>query len=83
MTIEISEQLESAIKMKANACGVSPDMYVREILQRDLGTASDTKLPVVPFKSSLGILAKYGPAPSAEEIDANAADMFRNFGEDF
>jgi hypothetical protein len=27
-------------------------------------------------------LAKYGPAPTAEEIDANRADMFRNFGED-
>jgi len=29
------------------------------------------------------MLAKYGPAPSAEEIDANRADMFRGFAEDF
>jgi hypothetical protein len=29
------------------------------------------------------LFAKYGQAPSAEEIDANRADMFRNFGEDF
>jgi len=28
------------------------------------------------------MFAKYGPAPSAEEIDANRADMFRHFGED-
>jgi hypothetical protein len=26
------------------------------------------------------MFAKYGQAPSAEEIDANRADMFRNFG---
>jgi hypothetical protein len=26
---------------------------------------------------------KYGPAPTAEEIDANRAEMFRHFGEDF
>jgi hypothetical protein len=29
------------------------------------------------------MFAKYGQAPSAEEIDANRADMFRNFGEDY
>jgi hypothetical protein len=29
------------------------------------------------------MLAKYGPAPSAEEIDENRKDMFRGFGEDF
>jgi hypothetical protein len=27
------------------------------------------------------MFAKYGQAPSAEEIDANRAEMFRNFGE--
>ena len=30
-----------------------------------------------PFKTGRGLLAKYGPAPSTEEIDANRADMFR------
>jgi hypothetical protein len=29
------------------------------------------------------MFAKYGEAPSAEEIDANRADMFQNFGEEF
>jgi hypothetical protein len=27
------------------------------------------------------MLAKYGPAPSAEDIDENRRDMFRGFGE--
>jgi hypothetical protein len=28
-----------------------------------------------PFKTGHGMFAKYGQAPSAEEIDANRADM--------
>ena len=35
-----------------------------------------------PFKTSFGILAEYGPAPSSEEIDANRAEMFQHFAED-
>jgi hypothetical protein len=46
------------------------------MLQRDLGTTPET--PVRPFKNSRGILAKYGPAPTAEEIDENRVDMLRN-----
>jgi hypothetical protein len=29
------------------------------------------------------MLAKYGPAPSAEEIDENRRDMVHGFAEDF
>jgi hypothetical protein len=36
-----------------------------------------------PLKSAYGLLAEYGPAPSAEEIDENQRDIFRRFGEDF
>jgi hypothetical protein len=39
--------------------------------------------PGRPFETGRGMLAKYGPAPSADEIDANRADMFRGFAEDF
>ncbi len=76
--MEIPEQLESALKSQANARGVSPAMYVREVLERELEATTATSHPVVPFKNSRGILAKYGPAPSAEEIDENRADMLRN-----
>ena len=31
------------------------------------------------MRSLRGLLAKYGPAPSAEEIDQNRAEMFANF----
>jgi plasmid stability protein len=83
MTIELPEKLGAALKVQANAHGVSPDGYVREILERDLASSPETQSSGVPFKTGRGMFAKYGQAPSAEEIDANRADMFQNFGENF
>ena len=36
-----------------------------------------------PFETGYGMLAKYGDAPSAEEIDENRTEMFRNFAQEF
>jgi plasmid stability protein len=80
MTIELPEKLEAALKAQANAHGVSPAGYVRELLERDLASSLETQSPGPSFKTGRGMFAKYGQAPSAEEIDANRADMFRNFG---
>jgi plasmid stability protein len=82
MTIEIPEGLAAALKARANKQGVSADGYAREVLERDLASSSEAESSGVPFKTGRGMFAKYGKAPSAEEIDANRADMFRNFGED-
>jgi hypothetical protein len=84
MTIEIPEKLEMALKTKATLCGTSPDLYVREMLEHDLEALLKTKVPLKPYKSSYGILAKYGPAPTAEEIDESRRDMLRGsiFAED-
>jgi hypothetical protein len=82
LTIELPDNLEAALKAQANAQGVSEAGYVRRILERDLATPSAlASLP--PFETGFGSFAKYGPAPTADEIDANRADMFRHFGEDF
>jgi plasmid stability protein len=81
MIIELPEKLEAALKSQANAQGVSAQGYVREVLDRELASSLDTQSTGVPFKTGRGMFAKYGPAPSAEEIDASRADMFRNFGE--
>jgi hypothetical protein len=82
LTIELPDNLESALKAHANAQGVSEAGYVRTLLERDLSPSTATpSLP--PFETGFGSLAKYGPAPTAEEIDANRAEMFRSFGEDF
>jgi hypothetical protein len=84
MVIELPEELEAALKAQARARGVSPVLYVREVLERDLGPNLDSESSKPPFKSGLGMWTKYGIAPiSAEEIDENRAEMFRNFGEEF
>jgi hypothetical protein len=65
LTIELPDNLEAALKAQANAQGISEAGYVRTLLERD------------PAAST----AKYGPAPTAEEGDANRADMFRHGAE--
>src|ERR1700735_1905302 len=82
MNLELPEKLEAALKVQANAHGVSPAGYVCEVLERELAASLQAPSPGIPFKTGRGMFAKYGQAPSAEEIDANRADMFRNFGED-
>ena len=83
MMIELPEKLEAALKVQANAHGVSPAGYVRDVLERDLAPSLEPQSSGAPFKTGRGMFAKYGQAPSAEEIDANRADMFQNFGEDY
>jgi hypothetical protein len=83
LTIQLSEKLEAALRAQANACGVSADGYVRNLLERDLAPSLGDEVPGPPFKTGRGMFAKYGAAPSSEEIDANRAEMFQRFAEDF
>lgn len=78
LTIDLSKELEAALNAQALTHGVDPAGYARQVLEQALGLE---EAPGPPFKTGRGMLAKYGPAPSAEEIDANRADMFRGFGE--
>jgi hypothetical protein len=59
-------------------------LLFREALDKILADAPDLVGPTrkEPTLSARGILAKYGPAPSAEEIDQNRAEMFANFARD-
>jgi len=79
LTIDLSKELEVALKQEALAQGVDEAGYARRVLERALGV--EEKQPGPPFKTGRGLLAKYGPAPSAEEIEANRVDMFHGFGE--
>jgi plasmid stability protein len=83
LTIQLPDQLEALLKAQANAHGVSADSYIRHLLERDLASSLEDPKPGPPFKTGRGLLAPYGPAPSAEEIDANRAEMFRHFADDF
>ena len=75
LRIDIPVELEAELAAKAQAAGVSPEVYLRRMLEQEI----KAKRPGRPLKSSYGVLAKHGPAPSSEEIDDNRAEMFRNF----
>lgn len=80
MDIQFQPQEEARLIAVARARGLSADALVREALAEIL-TDPDTAACTAkePTRSLRGILAKYGPAPSAEEIDQNRAEMFANF----
>ena len=80
LTIELPDEIGAALKAKAQAQGISPDRFVRRVLEDTL--APENEPATKPLKTGYGMWAKYGPAPSAEEIDENRREMFRNFAED-
>ena len=77
LVVELADEQVAALRAKAAAEGLS--------LEGWLGKMADSGVepPLKPLKSAYGILAKYGPGPSAEEIDENRREMFKGFGEDF
>jgi hypothetical protein len=59
--------------------GLRADDLLLEAVDRILAEAGELGQTQEPTRSLRDILAKYGPAPSAEEIDENRAEMFANF----
>ena len=82
LNIELPDALGAIVKAHAQAEGVSPDRFVSRVLENTLA-ADLAPQSAKPFETGYGMLAKYGPAPSAEEIDENRRDMFGAFAEDF
>jgi hypothetical protein len=83
ITLPLQPQEEAILLAVARAKGISADALIREAVNRILAEApSDQSVKKEPTLSARGVLAKYGPAPSAEEIDQNRADMFANFPRD-
>ena len=60
----------------------APDRIISSALEDTLPRATGHK-PDQPFETGYGMWAKYGLYLSAEEIDANRREMFRNFVQDF
>lgn len=83
LTIEISDDLGVALQAHANAQGISADSYVSRILEHTFASEVGAESTRRPFETGYGSWAKYGPGPSAEEIDENRRDMFQNFAQDF
>lgn len=76
--IEIPDDQAAALKARAAAQGLTLKAWLVKLAEESPAAA-----PRKPLKTGRGMLAKYGPAPSAEEIDENRKDMLRGFAQDF
>jgi hypothetical protein len=74
--IEIPDDQAAALKARAAAQGLTLKAWLGKLAE-EWRAATQQK----PLKTGRGMLAKYGPAPSAEQIDANRKDMFRGFAD--
>jgi hypothetical protein len=79
ITLPLEPQKQAKLIALAQEKGVSADDLVREAIDKILAEASEVTPLEGPTRSLRGLLAKYGPAPSAEEIDQNRAEMFADF----
>ena len=82
LTIEIPDDVAAALKTHAEAHGVSAAKYASLVIEKTLAPSIAPQGAGQPLETGRGMFAKYGPAPSEEEIDANRAEMFRNFAQD-
>jgi plasmid stability protein len=80
LTIDLPDDLGEALRAKALAHGVSPAAFTRHVLEEAVKLPEEKKLK--PKKSGYGLLAKYGPGPSDDEIEENRREMFRGFAQD-
>lgn len=80
MTIKLplEPRVEAKLIALAREKGVTPSELVRAVIEKILGEDHGT-FRKEPTRSLRGLLSKYGPAPSAEEIDGSRAEMFANF----
>lgn len=77
MHIEIPDHQATALKAIAAARGLTLNAWLGKLAEEA------TETPVrKPLKTGRGMFAKYGTAPSAEEIDENRHEMFQNFAQD-
>jgi len=83
LTVPLSPEEQAVLVAQAQAQGVSVDALLRKAVLQIIATAPEiSPLEKKPTRSCLGALAHLGPAPSAEDIDENRAEMFANFGRD-
>jgi hypothetical protein len=81
VTIDLSEQNAAALEAQARAAHMPPDRDLSKIVAQALhGDQSAEQVPK-PKKSAHGLLAKYGPGPTEQEIDDSRREMFSGFGD--
>jgi hypothetical protein len=83
LALSLTETEEAKLLARAQAEGITPETLVRQAISPVIdGMPHNSHCGQKPKKSMLGMLARYGPAPSVEEIDENRKEMFSNFGRD-
>ena len=76
LTLPLEPQKEGKLIAVAESKVMTASELVSQANDKIIAEGSPQKDPTVSLR---GLLAKYGTAPSAEEIDQNRADIFRNF----
>ena len=79
INLPLEPHKEALLVALAQSKGLSADDLVREAIDKILADAPNGIPRKEATRSLRGVLAKYGPAPSAEEINENRAEMFANF----
>lgn len=82
LTIQISDEIGAALQAQALAQGVTAARYASRVIEKTLAPGVEPESSSQPFETGYSMWAKYGPAPSIEEIDENRREMFRNFAQD-
>jgi hypothetical protein len=82
LTIQIPDEIGAALQAQALAQGITAARYASRMIEKTLAPAVQLENPAQPFETGYGMWAKYGTAPSIEEIDENRREMFRNFAQD-
>lgn len=83
ITLPLQPHEEAKLLAAAKAKGVSASALIREAVSRIIAeTPGEGGVGKAPTHSMRGMLAQYGPAPSAVEIDENRAAMLASFARD-
>jgi hypothetical protein len=82
LNIEIPDEVGAAMKARAQLLGLTAASYASRMIEQTLAVSTKQEDPGHPFETGYGMWAKYGPAPSAEDIDENRREMFQNFDKD-
>ena len=79
ITLPLQPQEEAKLAAAARAKGLSTEALIRQAVDEIIAGEPQASPKKEPTLSARGLLAKYGPAPSAEEIDRNRAEMLADF----
>jgi acetyl-CoA carboxylase alpha subunit len=79
ITLPLEPQKQAKLIAVAESKGMTADELVSQAIDKIIAEVPEGAIRKEPTLSLRGLLAKYGLAPSAEEIDQNRAEMFANF----